>query len=263
MVFSGFSSCKSARKVQTAITKKDTTLATIIDNPKADSIHYIKTLLTEIEKNRITEFNTFSAKIKVDYKDKEGSQPELTVFIRMKKDSLIWISINATIVSYEALRIIISPDSVKVLNKRDKIVQLRSVGYLQELTQLPFDFTTLQDFLLGNPVYLDSNVVSYKKNEQSVTLMNIGQYFKHLLTINSSNYTLEQSKLDDIDPLRNRTCFISYSGYEKWKNLSFATRRRISVSEKSKLDIDMDIRQFSFNEPLTYPFSIPKKYAIN
>jgi hypothetical protein len=149
------------------------------------------------------------------------------------------------------------------MNRKDKVIQLRSVGYLQELTQLPFDFATLQDFFVGNPVYLDSNVVAYKKNEQSVVLMNIGQYFKHLVTLSNGYYLLEQSKLDDVDPIRNRTCYISYAGYEARLGRNFSTRRRISVSEKSKLDIDMDYKQYSFNEILSYPFTIPKKYKVD
>jgi hypothetical protein len=255
-------SCKSAKKIQTAITKTktDTSQMIIVDNSHADSILVIQDLMSKLNSNRIVNFKTFSAKVKVNYRDKEGEQPELTVFIRMQKDSIIWISVNATIFSYEALRVLITPDSVKVLNKKDKIVQLRSVNYLQDLTDLPFDFHTLQDLLLGNPVYLDSNVVSYKKNDQSIALMNVGLLFKHLLTITNGDYLLQHSKLDDVDPLRNRTADLTYTGYENANGVKFATERRVSVSEKSKLDVDMNFKQYSFNETLSYPFNIPKNF---
>ena len=255
-------SCKSAKKIQTAITKTktDTSQMIIVDNSHADSVTVIHELLGKLNSNRIGNFKTFSAKVKVNYRDKEGEQPELTVFVRMQKDSVIWISVNATIFSYEALRVLVTPDSVKVQNKKDKIIQLRSVNYLKELVDLPFDFYTLQDFLLGNPIYLDSNVVSYKKNDQSITLMNVGSLFKHLLTITSGNYLLQHSKLDDVEALRNRTADLTYSGYETSNGVKFATERRVSVSEKSKLDIDMDFKQYSFNETLSYPFAIPKNF---
>ncbi|MEO5682224.1 MAG: DUF4292 domain-containing protein [Chitinophagaceae bacterium] len=255
-------SCKSAKKIQTAITKTktDTTQMIMVDNSHADSVAVIHDLMNKLNKNRISGFKTFSAKLKVNFRDKQGEQPELTVFVRMQKDSLIWVSVNATIFSYEALRVLITPDSVKVLNKKDKIVQLRSVSYLKELVDLPFDFYTLQDFLLGNPIYLDSNVVSYKKNEQSITLMNVGSLFKHLLAITNGDYLLQHSKLDDTDPLRNRTADLTYAGYENTNGVKFATERRISVSEKGKLDVDMNFKQYGFNETLSYPFSIPKNF---
>ena len=254
--------CKSAKKIQTAITKTktDTTQMIIVDNSHADSVAVIHDLLNKLNSNRITNFKTFSAKIKVNYRDKEGEQPELTVFVHMMKDSMIWISVNATIFSYEALRVLITPDSVKVLNRRDKLVQLRSVNYLKDLVDLPFDFYTLQDLLLGNPVYLDSNVVSYKKNEESITLMNVGTLFKHLLSLTSGDYLLQHSKLDDVDPLRNRTADLTYGGYENTNGIKFATERRVSISEKSKLDVDMNFKQYSFNETLSYAFNIPKNF---
>jgi hypothetical protein len=255
-------SCKSAKKIQTAITKTktDTTQMIIVDNAHADSVLVIHDLLSKLNSNRIRDFKTFSAKVKVNYRDKEGEQPELTVFIHMQKDSVIWVSVNATIFSYEALRVLITPDSVKVLNKKDKIIQLRSVSYLQDLTDLPFDFHTLQDFLLGNPIYLDSNVVSYKKTDQSIALMSVGALFKHLVAITNGDYLLQHSKLDDADPLRNRTADLTYTGYETTNGVKFATERRVSVSEKGKLDIDMNFKQYSFNEILSYPFPIPKNY---
>jgi hypothetical protein len=253
--------CKSTNKITTAITKKDTIqrVITADSSHHLDSVKYIHEVMGKLRKNRV-EVNTFSAKIKVNYTDKDGEQPELTVILRMQKDSAIWLSINATIFSYEAFRILITRDSVKVLNKRDKIVQYRSVNYLQELTQLPFDFSTLQDLFLGNPIYLDSNVVSYKTNDQTILLMNIGQLFKHLVTISNGDFLLLHSKLDDIDPIRNRTCDLTYGGYQNRNGINFATERRISVSEKSKLDINMDFKQYSFNETLDLKFPIPKNY---
>jgi hypothetical protein len=252
-------SCRSAKKIQSAIAKKDTITTVVIDDSHADSIKYIRSLLSRIDSNRIN-FNTFSAKVKVEFEDKDGKQPDLTVFIRIQKDSLIWLSINATILSYEALRILITPDSVKVLNKKDKIYQLRSVNYLQDLTQLPFDFKTIQDLLVGNPIYLDSNVVSYKKNENNILLMNVNEFFKNLVTVGSSDFLMQHSKLDDTDLIRNRTCDLTYSNYENKNSIKFPTKRRITVSEKSKLDVDMEFKQYSFNEILSYPFSIPKNY---
>jgi len=252
-------SCRPAKKIQKAIVKKDTAQTVMIDNSHFDSVQYINNILNKVKNNRI-DFKTFSAKVKVNFTDKEGEQPELTVFVKMQKDSIIWLNIQATILGVEVLRVMVTPDSVKVLNKREKYVQYRSVSYLQELTQLPFDFTTLQDFLIGNPIYLDSNVVSYKNTDQSVVLMDIGQLFKHLATISNNDYLIQHTKLDDVDPLRNRTGDITYSGYENRNGIKFATERRISVSEKSKLDIDMDFKQYGFNETLSYPFNIPKNY---
>jgi len=40
----------------------------------------------------------------------------------------------------------------------------------------------------------------------------------------------------------------------------FSTYRKIAVAEKARLDIELTFKQYSFNEPLNFPFSIPKNY---
>lgn len=254
-------SCHSTRKINTALSKKDTTQMVVVKDIHNDSLDFIKQTLRTLDSNRI-DFNTFSAKVKVDVWDKDGKKPDLTVMIRMKKDSIIWLSVNATVFSYEAYRIMITPDSVKMLNKQDKVVELRSVSYLQELSHLPLKFSTMQDLLIGNPIFVDSNVVSYKKNPDNVTMLIVGALFKNLLTINNNLNVVSNSKMDDVDPTRNRTCNISYGNYEKWDSKSFPKFREISVVEKSKIDVQMDFKQYSFNENLSFPFSIPKNYKV-
>ncbi len=252
--------CRSTRKINTAISKKDTTNIVLAD-AHADSLRYISEVYRNVGKNRV-DFQTFSGKMKVEYWDKDGKGPELMVFVRMQKDSVIWLSINATLFSYEAFRIMITPDSVKLLNKKDRIVQYRSVEYLEEIAQLPFDFNTMQDLIIGNPVFLDSNIISYKSTPAAVTLMSIGNFFKNLMTINKENYLLEHIKLDDINANRSRTADLNYSGYAPTSGNPFSTTRKISLAEKNKLEVQMEFKQFSFNESLNYPFAVPKNYSI-
>jgi hypothetical protein len=254
-------SCRPTRKINTAISKKDTAQVIMITDARRDSLKFIHDVLEGINKNRI-DFQTFSGKMKVEYTDKDGKGPDLTVFARIIKDSAIWLSINATVFSYEAFRVLITKDSVKVLNKKDKVVQLRSVSYLQEISQLPFDFTTLQDLIIGNPIYVDSNIVFYRKNENNISLMSSGEYFKNLITVSNNRYLLEHSKLDDVDMRRNRTCDLTYANYENRNGIQFPTLRKITVAEKSKIDVDMDFKQYSFNETLSLPFSIPRNYSV-
>jgi hypothetical protein len=255
------SSCRSTRKIQTAITKKDTTVVVVVPevDRKVDSTKYIQQVLQSVQSNRINDFRSMTARVKVDYKGSDGKKLDFTANIRAQKDSAIWIIVN-TIVG-EALRAMVTKDSVKVLYKMDKMVQLRSIGYLQEVTKIPISFNEMQDLLLGNPIYLDSNIVSYKNEEKTISLMSVGLLFKHFLTVSRSDYALQHSKLDDVDVIRARTCDITYGDYEAKNGINFAKYRKIVVSEKSKLEIELQFKQFDFiNEQLSFPFTIPKNY---
>jgi len=253
-------SCRSTKTIQTAIGKKDSLRGVSDSANKKDSLLFIDKVYEGIQNNRI-DFNTFSAKIKVDFEGADGKKNDFNAVVRLQKDSVLWVSINA-LLGIEAFRVLITPDSVKVLNKLDKVVQLRSVSYLKEITKIPFTFSELQDILVGNPVYFDSTIVSYSKEGDVVSLLDVGHLFSHRLTVNASDYVVRYSKLDDVNPVRGRSANITYGDYENKTSKPFSTFRKITVSEKSKLDIEMKYKQYEFNVPLNFPFNIPKNYKL-
>ncbi|MBI5856367.1 MAG: DUF4292 domain-containing protein [Sphingobacteriales bacterium] len=256
-------SCRSTKKIQEAINKKDTVIVNPVPviNPHDDSISFIKDNYRLILNNRIN-FKTFSAKVDIDYEDASGKKNNVNAHIRMYKDSVIWVSVTG-ILGIEGLRALITADSVKLLDKQNKIYIPRSVSYLQEVTALPLDLSSLQDLLLGNPVFLDSNIVSYSRTPNTISLLSNGDFFKNLFTIGESDKLMYSCKLDDLDGFRNRTCYLTYVNYENKKGCNFPTERTISVSEKKKLDLKLEFRQYDFNETLSFPFNIPKNYTRN
>ena len=251
------SSCRSTKKIQSAIATRDSTAA---PEKKVDSSSFFAATYEGILNTHI-DFTTFSAKVKVDFQGSNGKKSDFNAFFRLYKDSVLWVSINA-LLGIEAFRVLITKDSVKVMNKLDKIVQLRSVNYLQEITKIPFSFIELQDLLIGNPIYFDSSIAFIKKDGNDYSVMSIGKLFKHLLTVNADNYLVQHSKLDDINTQRARTADITYGDYENKNKMNFSTFRKITVSEKSKLDVELKYRQFEFNEALNFPFNIPKNYKL-
>ena len=252
-------SCKTVKQINKAIAPKDSTAVLIIDQSKADSILMVRNTMENLKSNYI-DFKTFNAKIKVEYQDSKGKQPDVTAIVRIIKDSAIWISLTASILNIEIYRVLITRDKVILLNKQEREVQYRSIDYLQEVTEIPFDYKTLEDLLIGNPVFLDSNIVYYKKSDDQILFSMVGSYFKNLVTLSSANYFLTHSKLDDVDITRSRTADLTYADYENKTGYNFSTYREITVSEKNKLDVRMNYKQYEFNKELSVSFSIPKNY---
>lgn len=257
-----FISCRSSKKIQTAIStiKKDS-IAVIPTHPHDDSVAFIKDNYQQLLKQKI-DFTTFSAKINVNYAGGDDKSYNVNAFVRMYRDSVIWISINA-IFGIEAMRALITKDSVKLLDKQNKTYTFRSVAYLQEVTDLPLDLQALQQLIIGNPVFVDSNIVSYSQSPNSISLLSVDDRFKNLITLTADEKKLLHCKMDDVDMVRSRTCDLTYSDYENKKGVNFSTGRKISVAEKSKLDVGLEFKQYSFNETLSFPFSIPKNYKPN
>jgi hypothetical protein len=253
--------CRSTRQIGTAIQKKDTIAHVVIDSSKNDTAKFIRNTMSLLNSNRIN-YKTFNGKINVDYKGGDGKKYDLNVNIRMYRDSAIWISANA-ILGIEALRVLVTRDSIKLLNKLEKVYTARSIDYIQDVTSLPLNLHTLQELLIGNPVFVDSTVVSVSAKGNTLSVISVSQWFKNLLTLDAANGMLLSSKLDDLDIARSRTADLGYDEYENKKGYLFATKRRISVSEKTRLEIKLDFKQYELNNEVSFPFSIPRNYDRN
>ena len=255
-----FSSCRSTKTINKAIAPKELT-PVIINKDVEDSILKVKQVLTDFKSQKI-DFTTFSAKIKVESTGNNGKNPDISAVVKIIKDSAIWMSLSATFLNVEVYRVLIKKDSVILLNKQDKEVKYRSLDYLQEVTQIPFDFKTLQDLIIGNPVFIGDSVISFRKINNTILLSTLDPYFKNLITISSDNKTMLHSKMDDIDLSRSRTADITYDGYENTLGFNFSTDREISVSEKNKLDVKLNYKQYEFNKEVIITFNIPKNYKL-
>lgn len=252
--------CRSPRAVGRAVGKKDSTQkkTTMADAPQTDSATYIRSVLGAVRSGHIN-FTTFSAKLGVDYKGSDGKGHDLNANIKMYKDSAIWLSVNA-ILGIEALRVLVTKDSVKMLNKLEKTYAARGISFLQEATSLPLDLHTLQELIIGNPVYLDSNIVRYNRSGNTIALVSLGRLFKNIASFSSADTSIVHSKLTDTDPFRNRTADLIYTEYETKTGVRFSTNRQINVSERGHLDIKLDFKNYTFNDKVSFPFSVPKNY---
>lgn len=252
--------CRSSKKLQTTVTGKDSVITVLVNPTDTDSVKLVHDAFGRIRENTI-DFNTFSAKIKVDYKDTRQQKYDFNSFARIRKDSVIWISISA-VLGIEAFRVLITPDSVKIMNRLDNYVQFHTTDYIREITQLPVDFYILQDILIGNPFYMDStNVLMYKESENTVSLSTLGAFFKQLFIVRKDDFAITHSKLDDVDITRHRTADFSFGEYDLIQGRLFSAKRNIVITEKNRLDITLDFKQMEFDKALTYPFNVPKNYT--
>lgn len=267
IIFFGFvvafltAGCHSTKSLQSAINKKDTSVVIrkIVVNDSSFNKIPAEEALSALNKNKI-DFKTFSSKAKVQYEDHNGKQPDFNAFIRLQKDSIIWVSISSTFLGIEAFRILITPDTLIILNKLNKTVEYHPFSYIESFAKIPMDFKLLQNILIGNPVYVGDSIVSYKETENHILIGTVGNYFKNLIMLSTGKNHLERIKLDDIDMNQNRTAALLYGDYENNGDFDFATSREINVSEKSKVDVSIQFKQYEFNKELSFPFSIPRNY---
>jgi hypothetical protein len=99
-------------------------------------------------KEKELKFDWFSAKFSAEYSNK-GKETSFNGQIRIRKDSLIWISLTPML-GIEAVRLMISQDSVKMINRLNDTYFLGDYEYVNRFLNTNIDFDLLQAFLLGN-----------------------------------------------------------------------------------------------------------------
>jgi hypothetical protein len=252
--------CRSTKTIQRAITKKDTTTV-VVTKPEAtrtDTLRIIDSLTDSIRLRQI-DFSTFSARAKVTYANQNGKQPDFLAFIRIRKDSIIWLSL-ANDLGIEGIRILVTPDSIKVMDKLAKTIQVRPLSKLQEISQIPFSFFDLQHILVGRPIFFhEDSVLHYASGPDEYQLFSKMGDIKNNLTVNKQYYP-EKSRIDDAMASLGRRADLLYKEYEDKNGLLFSTLREIFISHKEVFNVQMKFKDYHFNELLSFPFNIPKKF---
>jgi hypothetical protein len=253
LVISVLASCTAAKKAQQVkpVMAADTTKTTIVEAPE--------TVASVLSKLNHIDYNTFSGKADVDYTS-DGKGTGFNIKLQMYKDSLIWISVTGPL-DIEGARALITKDSVKIINKLQREYILTSISYLQEKTGLPLDLKTMQDLLIGNPVFLDKDSSTYIKNNGNIEITSQTKYFKNFLVALLPGYLPSSSKLDDIDANRNRSAELYYSNYQMTDKANFSQTRNIKVNYKKVIAVHIDFKSWKFNQELNTHFSIPSGYT--
>ncbi len=255
-------SCTTFKKVQIikeALSKKDTIQVQLLsEKSKVDSSAIVKNIIEKLAQTKIN-FKTMNARLKVDYESATNADNYIAN-ISLAKDSSIYITIRGAM-GVIGLKALITADSVFLIYplRKNKNIERKSLGYLQEVIKIPFTFSTLQDLLIGNPIFIeDAKIVSYKVNNNKLQVGMLSSIFKNLIVLNDDNTRILQLKLDDIDITQHRTCAISYSNHVPVNQYQFPLNRELIISAQSRLEVRMEVKEFNFNEPLKYTFGIPR-----
>ena len=262
IISTGLFSCRHARHIErSSFPIADTTQhkENTDSSSSPEAVAFNKNMLSKIRGNVIN-FKTFNAKLKVDFESEAKQMSGISAVIRIQKDSCIWISASLPVVG-EVVRAIITPDSLRAIDKFHKRQYLRAIKDANDVLNIPFDFKTMQDLIVGNPVYLTDSIYKVIKTPAVISFSCDSTLFTSLFNVFADDYVLQQSKVMDKDTTRKRSCELTYGEYRTQDGRKFATRRRVFVEEKNFTKIDMDFNKVDFDQVLSFPFTIPSNYS--
>jgi len=220
-------------------------------------------------------FDQFSAKFNVVYQV-DRKKTTVSGNLRIDKDSIIWISITPAL-GIEAVRFMLTPDSIKFINRLSNTYFIRDFAYINELLNKTLDFDMAQAFLLGNDFSL------YESNSFRASVEN-RQY--KLNTVNRRKIRRNVRRSDDdisipiqsiwLDPVSfkvskvllkeaerdSRKFSANYAEYDNVKGELIPTNVEFKVeTADKKIRIKIRYSKIQINQEQTYPFRIPESYT--
>lgn len=194
--------------------------------------------------------------------------------IRIRRDSIIWISITPAM-GIEMFRIILSNDSIKMLNRLESTYSVGNFKYFSDLINADVDFDMLLAFITGNDfAYYENDVFKSSIDEKKYRLSTVGRRklrkiekndsthnpLSEDIWINTHTFKIEKHKIHDF--VENRKFEAQYSNFTDMNGQWYPQHIYFEIKAKEDVVIELDFTRFEIDNPMDFPFNIPEKYNL-
>ncbi len=265
------SACSSVKKTQQEKPRKIKTIAT-------------KRLIKQVKQNYL-KYNTLNFKASTKIKFNNKKYP-LKANLKIKHDSIIWIYL-AHSSGYPVASLVLTKDSVKLINKIEKTYLLGDYKYFNKNFDLNLNFKNIQSLLTSEFfVFADtidiSKIKTKLKTKPDTGFYTFSTLKKHKLNKRLRRYSKNKLKYNlinqtyIIDAVAKKISKVIIENItEKQKILinynNFVIKDEQLVPKKillqydnkkdsSSINLQIKLSKISFNKKLKYKFKIPKSY---
>jgi hypothetical protein len=241
MAIISLASCKSKAVLAEAKAKETLPSETIIAN------HY----------KNAKDFKTLYVKASAHYEDEDNTQ-NVSAEIKIKKDEKILISIR--VLGITMAKALITPTEVKYYEKIGGKYFEGDYSSLSRWLGTDLDFRKVQNLLIGQALD-DLTKGNYKasidnkmyriENDDTNTIKAF--YFE------AGKFLIKQEQI--IQPQQNRMLKVSYPNYTEYPQAVLPSGIDIEASQpKGKIKINIDYNSATFNQEMSFPYSVPEDY---
>jgi hypothetical protein len=217
-------------------------------------------------------FEWFDGKFNADINN-EGKSNSVKGRIRIRRDSLIWISIKPDVAIIEVFRVLISPDSVQLVNYLDKKFFRDKFSAIKEFIKYDISFQMVQNIFIGNPtMVLDLAGFKSFMNKEGADIISSSD-FKTYQDARSSNQPANflfqalwfKDKIHKrnliYDPANKIELDLQYLEHEMVESLLLPKTGQLTViGGKTNLRFSYTYTKIILNSVFEFPFTIPDNY---
>lgn len=257
LLFIGFVGCKNQENAK----RKDL---------KVNKTEY---LLQQLESKKF-DFEYLSAKAAVKVV-KDGKKTPFKANIRIRKDSILWISITPAL-GIEVARVMITRDSVKVINRIEKNYFIGDYEYISKRFNIDMEFSLIQSILVGNPIafeedekvklaidkekYYLGNLKKRKAKKADDKPKKIEKQKEEVISLWIDQTSLKITDFIFSDLTANRFITGSYKEFSEVDEQLLPYHLKFDFQSEKPANVELDYSKVSLEGPLKFSFNISSKY---
>jgi hypothetical protein len=209
--------------------------------------------------NSSLDYSSLSIKARADL-NIDGNENDVSMNIRIRKGEAIWVFVTA-FAGLEVARALITPDSVKILNKLENTYTRKPFSYIYNFANDQINFETLESIFAGNPqkeFVTGESEMSIQGNQ--VILAGMLESLAYSVRFNEMNKVVE-TRLRDEGAAQDLS--VSYGDFIKNGGIFIPHTVNINSQVDGKnVVINLKYSRVDLNQAVDMPFSVPKKFTV-
>lgn len=201
----------------------------------------------------------FSARANVNYED-DSQSFSASASIKMRRDSLLWVSIKK--LGFELARVQVTRDSVYVLDRINNEYAVEGMDYLTEAFGLPAGLREAQDFILGNPVFVDSKGLEVETMGPSYHIFGRGLKVDSDYWVEAGSFLTRKMSFKDKESGQLATILLEeYEPASGQQKFSYLRNLELDSQYSGKSRVALKFSKIDTEIPKSIRFEIPDRYT--
>ena len=231
-------------------------------------------MLSKLIKENELKYNWLFAKADVEV-NIDGEDHNLDIRVKAKKDSAIWISIQA-VGLIDIAKLLITKDSVKMVIYVKKQYFNGDFNYINQLLNADLDFDLIQAALIGNSADFDEDDAKMKPvidrencnyllstvRKRKLRRLTSGQdslkRSLQTMRLNPENFKIISNNFEDVST--NRSFHAKYDKFLAPDSVFAPHNVNIEIKAEKKINLKISYVRIEINQPQKLTLNIPKNY---
>ena len=228
----------------------------VLNEGKASDTLSSEKIIQKHYSNKI-DFSTLYIRASAKYKDEKTSQ-NVSAEIKIKKDEKILVSIR--FLGITMAKALITPNEVRYYEKINGTYFEGDYAMLSQWLGTDLDFQKVQNLLLGKPIddltkgnYTSAIIDSFYKLNTFEDKTEKSFWFE------AGRYLIKKQAINQ--PEQQRKFEVNYPNFQEISSAFLpASLQILALQNSGRTEIAIDYNNITFNEDLSFPYSVPEDY---